>query len=115
MSLLKPLLLDGGAQRVLQPGDLLGGGELINSLATVGAATITGALMAGGIISRGPGLSFVEATAITADGRISPEDVGIWDDSHIPGLKQIVDFAHSQGQKIGIQVNILILLLLKLS
>ncbi|KIK63337.1 hypothetical protein GYMLUDRAFT_163123 [Collybiopsis luxurians FD-317 M1] len=58
----------------------------------------------GGIISRGPGLSFVEATAITADGRISPEDVGIWDDSHIPGLKQIVDFAHSQGQKIGIQL-----------
>ncbi|KAJ3992143.1 hypothetical protein F5050DRAFT_1898177 [Lentinula boryana] len=58
----------------------------------------------GGIISRGPGLSFVEATAVTPTGRITPEDVGIWDDSHIAGLKQIVDFAHSQGQKIGIQL-----------
>ncbi|KIK52102.1 hypothetical protein GYMLUDRAFT_180631, partial [Collybiopsis luxurians FD-317 M1] len=59
----------------------------------------------GGIISRGPGLSIIEAAAITPNGRISPEDVGIWDDSHIAGLKQIVDFAHSQGQKIGIQLN----------
>ncbi|KAJ3827102.1 hypothetical protein F5880DRAFT_1540070 [Lentinula raphanica] len=58
----------------------------------------------GGIISRGPGLSFVEATAVTPDGRITPEDTGIWDDAHIAGLKQIVDFAHSQGQKIGIQL-----------
>ncbi|KAE9409725.1 FMN-linked oxidoreductase [Gymnopus androsaceus JB14] len=58
----------------------------------------------GGIISRGPGLSIVEATAVTSNARISPEDVGIWDDSHITGLKGIVDFAHSQGQKIGIQL-----------
>ncbi|KAJ3858789.1 hypothetical protein EV359DRAFT_51786 [Lentinula novae-zelandiae] len=58
----------------------------------------------GGIISRGPGLSFVEATAVTSNGRITPEDVGIWDDSHIAGLKEIVEFAHSQGQKIGIQL-----------
>ncbi|KAF5371446.1 hypothetical protein D9757_009978 [Collybiopsis confluens] len=58
-----------------------------------------------GFITRGPGLSFVESTAVTSNGRISPEDVGIWDDSHIMGLKQIVDFAHSQGQKIGIQLG----------
>ncbi|KAJ4469859.1 NADH:flavin oxidoreductase/NADH oxidase [Lentinula aciculospora] len=58
----------------------------------------------GGIISRGPGLSFVEATAVTPTGRITSEDVGIWNDSHIAGLKQIVDFAHSQGQNIGIQL-----------
>lgn len=30
----------------------------------------------GGIISRGPGLSFVEATGVTPEGRITPEDVG---------------------------------------
>ncbi|KAE9392395.1 FMN-linked oxidoreductase [Gymnopus androsaceus JB14] len=58
----------------------------------------------GGIFSRGPGLSFVEATAVASNARISPEDVGIWDNSHITGLKEIVDFAHSQGQKIGIQL-----------
>ncbi|KAG9242582.1 putative NADH-dependent flavin oxidoreductase [Calycina marina] len=58
----------------------------------------------GGIISRGPGLSMIEATAVTPEGRITPEDVGIWKDSQIAGLKRIVDFAHSQNQKIGIQL-----------
>ncbi|KAL3423427.1 NADH:flavin oxidoreductase/NADH oxidase [Phlyctema vagabunda] len=58
----------------------------------------------GGIISRGPGLSIVEATAVVPEGRITPEDVGLWKDSQIAPLKRIVDFAHSQGQKIGIQL-----------
>ncbi|KAI9809962.1 MAG: hypothetical protein M1825_000395 [Sarcosagium campestre] len=58
----------------------------------------------GGIISRGPGLSFVEATAVSAEGRITPEDSGLWKDSQIAPLRRIVEFAHSQGQKIGIQL-----------
>lgn len=47
----------------------------------------------------------VEATAITREGRITPEDLGIWSDDHIQPLAQIVQFAHSQNQKIGIQLN----------
>ena len=58
----------------------------------------------GGIIQRGPGLSFVEATAVTPEGRITPQDSGLWEDGQIEPLKKIVDFAHSQGQKIGLQV-----------
>ncbi|KAI5206683.1 NADH:flavin oxidoreductase/NADH oxidase [Aureobasidium subglaciale] len=58
----------------------------------------------GGIISRGPGLSFVEATAVVSEGRITPEDSGLWKDSQIAPLKRIVEFAHSQGQLIGIQL-----------
>lgn len=58
----------------------------------------------GGIIQRGPGLSMVEATAVTAEGRITPEDSGLWKDSQIEPLRRIVEFAHSQGQKIGIQL-----------
>ncbi|KAI9717945.1 MAG: hypothetical protein M1828_007037 [Chrysothrix sp. TS-e1954] len=58
----------------------------------------------GGIISRGPGISMVEATAVTANGRITPEDSGLWQDSQIEPLRRIVEFAHSQGQKIGIQI-----------
>lgn len=61
----------------------------------------------GGIISRGPGLAIMEATSVTPEGRITPEDAGIWEDSHVDGphgLKSIVDFAHSQSQKIGIQI-----------
>ncbi|KAF8503175.1 FMN-linked oxidoreductase [Gautieria morchelliformis] len=58
----------------------------------------------GGILSRGPGLTIIEATAVTANGRITPEDSGLWKDSQIEPLKRIVDFAHSQSQKICIQL-----------
>jgi 2,4-dienoyl-CoA reductase-like NADH-dependent reductase (Old Yellow Enzyme family) len=58
----------------------------------------------GGIISRGPGLAIIEATAITPEGRITPQDAGLWKDSQIEPYRQIVEFAHSQGQKIAIQI-----------
>ncbi|KAJ9652373.1 NADH-dependent flavin oxidoreductase [Neophaeococcomyces mojaviensis] len=58
----------------------------------------------GGIIQRGPGLTFVEAAGVTPQGRITPEDVGIWEDGQIEPLRRIVEFAHSQGQKIAIQL-----------
>lgn len=46
----------------------------------------------------------VEATSVTPEGRITPEDSGLWKDSQMAPLKYSVDFAHSQGQKIGIQL-----------
>ncbi|KAF8846018.1 NADH:flavin oxidoreductase 2 [Paxillus ammoniavirescens] len=58
----------------------------------------------GGFASRGVGAIVVEATAVVPEGRISPEDLGIWSDSHIEPLKRIVNFAHSQGTVIGIQL-----------
>ncbi|KIX06056.1 uncharacterized protein Z518_04030 [Rhinocladiella mackenziei CBS 650.93] len=59
----------------------------------------------GGIIQRGPGLTMVEATSVTPEGRITPEDSGLWEDGQMGPLKRIVEFAHSQGQKIGIQLG----------
>ncbi|PCH39795.1 FMN-linked oxidoreductase [Wolfiporia cocos MD-104 SS10] len=59
----------------------------------------------GGIIQRGPGLSMVESTSVTPEGRITPEDSGLWCDEQIAPLKEIVTFAHSQNQKIGIQLG----------
>ncbi|CAJ2513409.1 Uu.00g015280.m01.CDS01 [Anthostomella pinea] len=53
---------------------------------------------------RGAALTIVEATAVTPNGRITPQDSGLWQDSQTAPLKRIVDFAHSQGQKIGIQL-----------
>lgn len=47
----------------------------------------------------------VEATSVTAKGRITPEDSGLWLDSQMEPLKKIVEFAHSQGQNIGIQLS----------
>ncbi|KAF8814992.1 FMN-linked oxidoreductase [Phlegmacium glaucopus] len=58
----------------------------------------------GGIASRGPGLTFVEATAVLPEGRISPQDSGIWSDAHIKPLADVVEFVHSQNQKIAIQL-----------
>lgn len=59
----------------------------------------------GGILSRGPGITTVEATSVTSEGRITPEDMGLWKDSQIEPLRKIVEFAHSQGQKIMIQLG----------
>ena len=53
----------------------------------------------------GTGLIIVEATGIAPEGRISSNDLGIWDDSHIEGLAAIVKAVHDNGAKIGIQLN----------
>lgn len=58
----------------------------------------------GGIVQRGPGLSFMEASAVQAIGRITPQDLGIYEDGHVEPLKRITEFAHGQNQKIGIQL-----------
>lgn len=58
----------------------------------------------GGIIQRGPGLTTVEATAVVPNGRITPHDNGLWKDSQIENLSKVTEFAHSQGQKIMIQL-----------
>ncbi|KAJ9482494.1 hypothetical protein VN97_g10928 [Penicillium thymicola] len=58
----------------------------------------------GAIAQRGPGHIIIEATGVVPEGRITPGCVGLWKDSQIAPLKQIVEFAHSQGQKIGIQL-----------
>ncbi|KIP10149.1 hypothetical protein PHLGIDRAFT_28664 [Phlebiopsis gigantea 11061_1 CR5-6] len=58
----------------------------------------------GGLASRGVGSICVEATAVVPEGRISPEDSGLWQDSQIAPFKRIVDFAHTQGTLIGVQL-----------
>jgi 2,4-dienoyl-CoA reductase-like NADH-dependent reductase (Old Yellow Enzyme family) len=52
----------------------------------------------------GAGLVVTEATAVSPEGRISPDDLGIWKDEHIPGLKRITEFIHKQGSVAGIQL-----------
>jgi 2,4-dienoyl-CoA reductase-like NADH-dependent reductase (Old Yellow Enzyme family) len=52
----------------------------------------------------GAGLVFTEAAAVTPDGRISPEDLGIWSDAHVEFLARIVRFLKSQGAAPGMQL-----------
>jgi 2,4-dienoyl-CoA reductase (NADPH2) len=52
----------------------------------------------------GAGLVFVEATAVTAQGRITPGDMGIYRDAHIEPLARIANFVHRMGSVAGIQI-----------
>lgn len=53
----------------------------------------------------GVGLIMVEATAVSPEGRISSNDLGIWEDAQIQGLSKLVEVAHEYGAKIGIQIG----------
>lgn len=52
----------------------------------------------------GAGLVFTEATAVTPEGRISPHDLGIWKDEHIPELRRITAFIEAHGSVPGMQL-----------
>ena len=52
----------------------------------------------------GAGLILTEATAVEPEGRISPDDLGIWKDDHVEKLAQIAAFVKSQGSILGMQL-----------
>ncbi|MBV9123014.1 MAG: NADH:flavin oxidoreductase/NADH oxidase [Planctomycetes bacterium] len=52
----------------------------------------------------GAGLVMVEATAVTRDGRITPGDLGIWEDRHLEPLARIAAFLHRMGAVAGMQL-----------
>ncbi|MBX9623322.1 MAG: NADH:flavin oxidoreductase/NADH oxidase [Gemmataceae bacterium] len=52
----------------------------------------------------GAGLVFVEATAVTPDGRITPGCLGLWDDRHVEPLARVARFVERQGAVPGIQL-----------
>jgi 2,4-dienoyl-CoA reductase-like NADH-dependent reductase (Old Yellow Enzyme family) len=52
----------------------------------------------------GTGLIVTEATAVEARGRISINDLGLWDDSQIEPLARIVQLVHAEGAALGVQL-----------
>lgn len=52
----------------------------------------------------GFGLVMTEATAVSPEGRISPEDTGLWNDTQAEAWVRIVDFVHHQGAAAGVQL-----------
>jgi 2,4-dienoyl-CoA reductase-like NADH-dependent reductase (Old Yellow Enzyme family) len=52
----------------------------------------------------GAALVLTEATAVEARGRISPQDLGLWKDEHLPPLARITRFVRGQGAVPGIQL-----------
>lgn len=52
----------------------------------------------------GTGLILPEATAVSPEGRISPYDLGIWNDTQVAAFRRITEFLKSQGTVPGIQL-----------
>lgn len=52
----------------------------------------------------GFGLLLTEAVAVAPEGRITPQDAGIWSDAHAEAWRPVVDFVHAQGAVIGTQL-----------
>ncbi|HPJ00680.1 MAG TPA: NADPH dehydrogenase, partial [Enterococcus sp.] len=50
------------------------------------------------------GLVILEATAVKPEGRISVNDLGIWSDKQIEGLKKITSAVKASGAAVGIQL-----------
>jgi len=53
----------------------------------------------------GAGIIVTEATAVRKEGRLAPFQLGIWDDSHIPGLKRITKAVRSNGALSLLQIH----------
>ena len=53
----------------------------------------------------GFGLVIAEATGVTPEGRITPFDTGLWNDEQAAAWSSIVDFAHSQGAAMAVQLG----------
>lgn len=51
------------------------------------------------------GLIITESTAVDPKGRISKNDLGLWDDDQVPEFKRLIDSLHYLGTKVGIQLN----------
>lgn len=52
----------------------------------------------------GAALVMTEATAVLPEGRITPQDLGIWSDDHIPMLSELTSCIHEHGAIAGIQL-----------
>ena len=52
----------------------------------------------------GAGLVFTEAAAVVPEGRISPQDLGVWTERHFEPLQRVTHFIDRQGSLAGIQL-----------
>jgi 2,4-dienoyl-CoA reductase-like NADH-dependent reductase (Old Yellow Enzyme family) len=52
----------------------------------------------------GAGLVMTEASAVSPEGRISPDDAGIWSEAHTAAWRRITHFIREQGARPGMQL-----------
>jgi len=61
----------------------------------------------GALALGGAGLLLAEATAVAPEGRISPQDLGVWKDEQVEPLARVVHFARELGQEVDRPVQYL--------
>jgi 2,4-dienoyl-CoA reductase-like NADH-dependent reductase (Old Yellow Enzyme family) len=69
-----------------------------------GVATPWHLVHLGGFAKGGAGAVVVEATGVVPEGRITPQDLGLWNDEQRDAFRPIVDFVHAQGAAAGVQL-----------
>lgn len=52
----------------------------------------------------GVSLIVIEATAVSPEGRISPADLGLWNDAQRDAFRPLVDAVHAAGAKVAVQL-----------
>jgi 2,4-dienoyl-CoA reductase-like NADH-dependent reductase (Old Yellow Enzyme family) len=68
-------------------------------------ATVTPSSVAHYACTKGPGLVIVEATTVAPEGRLSADQLGIFEDRQIEGLRALADVIHSNGAQAAIQIH----------
>jgi len=53
----------------------------------------------------GFGLLIAEATAVVPEGRITPQDAGLWSDAHVAAWAPVVDAVHARGAHVAVQLQ----------
>lgn len=53
----------------------------------------------------GAGLIVIEATCVLPDGRLSMDQMGLWQDDQVEGMKKLVNLCHDHGAKVIVQLH----------
>lgn len=100
----KPLLFQPLRLRELNLANRIVISPMCQHAAQDGHATSWHLVHLGKFALGGAGLIFTESTAVDPRGRIGIADLGLWQDSHIAPLRDVVGFIHENGGRLGVQL-----------
>jgi 2,4-dienoyl-CoA reductase-like NADH-dependent reductase (Old Yellow Enzyme family) len=99
-----PHLFEPVTQRGLTLRNRLVMSPMCQYSAVAGQATDWHLVHLGSRAAGGPGALLAEATAVVPEGRISPDDLGLWEDAQVEPLRRVFAFVAAQGCAPGIQL-----------
>lgn len=100
-----PSLLDPLRLRGVELRNRIGVSPMCQYSCQDGIATDWHLVHLGSLARGGAGLVIAESTAVSPEGRISPDDLGLWDDGQIAPLARVTRFIKEQGAVAGVQLG----------